>query len=255
MTIGSLFSGIGGLERGLEDVGLGPVMWQVEIDEWCRGVLARHWPDVVRYEDVRAVCTPSGVRPETVDVICGGFPCQDIADTQGAGLDGPRSGLWFEMLRVVRELRPRVVVVENVSALALRGLDRVLAGLAACGYDAEWSTLRSCDLGQPHRRARAFVLAYANPDGRIAGPKEGLHVRWARWNDAHGRSDRVPGPRDDEATWRAFRSSGGPEPGIRRGHDGFPTRMDRRRLSALGNAVDVRAAQAVGLRVKEILST
>src|ERR1019366_5237945 len=94
---------------------------------------------------------------------CGGFPCQDISTAgKGIGITGPRSGLWFEYARIVRELRPRVVVVENVSALISRGLDRVLGELSSCGYDAVWFPLRAADVGAPHRRERFFIVAYTD---------------------------------------------------------------------------------------------
>src|SRR6185312_32662 len=108
MTVGSLFAGIGGFDLGFERAGF-EIKWQVEIDPFCRAVLAKHWPDVRRYEDVRTV----GAELERVDVVCGGFPCQDISFAgDGAGLDGERSGLWREFSRLIGELRPRYVVVE-----------------------------------------------------------------------------------------------------------------------------------------------
>lgn len=115
MTIGSLFAGIGGLELGLERAGLGPVVWQVEIDPYCRSVLARHWPNAVRYPDVQRV---GSANLSPVDIICGGFPCQDVSGAgKGAGLAvGTRSGLWYEYRRIVAELAPRVVVAENVAS-------------------------------------------------------------------------------------------------------------------------------------------
>ena len=163
ITIGSLFSGIGGLELGLEWAGLGPVLWQVEQDAFCSQVLARHWPDAVRHPDVRAV---GASNLEPVDLICGGFPCQDISFAgRGAGLGGARSGLWFEYLRIVRELRPRFVVVENVPALVGRGIDAVLGGLAEGGYDARWDCVRASDVGAPHRRERVFIVAHRSQLG------------------------------------------------------------------------------------------
>jgi hypothetical protein len=168
MRIGSLFSGIGGLELGLEWAGLGPVAWQVEIDERCRRVLARHWPEARRFADVRAVGSDV-LAP--VDVICGGFPCQDIsaANAAGRGLDGERSGLWFEYLRVIAELRPRVVVVENVARLVRRGLDVVVGGLVDLGFEVEGTRLRASDVGAPHRRERLFLVAYRDGIRRAVG--------------------------------------------------------------------------------------
>lgn len=158
MTVGSLFSGIGGLELGLEMVGLGPVVWQAERDPYASAVLARHWPTVRRYDDVRDI----DERAERPEVICGGFPCQDISNAgKRAGIEGERSGLWSEYARIVRVLRPRFVFVENVAALLARGIDRVLGDLAEAGYDAQWDCFRASDVGAPHRRERVFILAYA----------------------------------------------------------------------------------------------
>jgi len=163
VRIGSLFSGIGGLERGLERAGVGRVIWQVERDPFCRDVLARHWPDATRYDDVRSVGS-ANLAP--VDVVCGGFPCQDVSVAgRGAGLDGARSGLWGEYRRIVAEMRPEAVVVENVSALVARGLDRVVRDLVQLGYEVEGSRIRADDVGAPHRRERLFLLAR-----RVADP-------------------------------------------------------------------------------------
>lgn len=172
LTVGSLFSGIGGLELGFERAGF-EVRWQVEIDPWCRKVLTKHWPSVPKYEDVRNV---GAHNLEWVDVIVGGFPCQDISIAgKGAGLEGTRSGLWSEYIRIVRATRPRYVVVENVSALLHRGLDVVLRDLAQSGYDAEWQVLPAAAFGAPHRRDRVFIVANTNGNGRgIYEP----HTKW-----------------------------------------------------------------------------
>jgi len=252
MTIGSLFSGIGGLELGLEWAGLGPTLWQVETDPFCRSVLAKHWPKVDR--SVRDVADAGKANLAPVDLVCGGFPCQDVADSEGLGLGGARSGLWFAMLDAVRVLRPRFVVVENVADLAVRGLDRVLAGFAALGFDAEWITFRSADVGHAHGRARLFIVAYADGNRRESESSPRLHVRGKHGKHADRCDSFVPGPDDGANAWDTFRGAGGPEPGIRRGVDGFPTRLDRRRLAALGNAVDPLCAYVVGLRVRELAS-
>src|SRR5688572_178006 len=136
LTVGSLFAGIGGFDLGFERAGF-QVKWQVEIDPFCRAVLAKHWPDVRRYEDVRECCgsllrrTAGDLRCAEcgrrdwlpyVDCIIGGFPCQDVSFAgDGEGLAGARSGLWREYARIISELRPRYVVVENVAALIQRG--------------------------------------------------------------------------------------------------------------------------------------
>jgi DNA (cytosine-5)-methyltransferase 1 len=176
LTFGSLFAGIGGFDLGFERAGM-RCEWQVEIDPYCQRVLAKHWPNVRRWDDVRTF-PPAG--DWTVDVICGGFPCQDISNAgKRAGIDGERSGLWAEYARIIRELRPSIVVVENVAALLNRGIERVLGDLAACGYDAEWDCIPASAVGAPHRRDRLFVLAHApslRRDGHqpISGsPQEG----------------------------------------------------------------------------------
>lgn len=196
VRIGSLFSGIGGLELGLEcalrDGGFDvETTWQCEQDPWCRGILARHWPSAVRYDDVRGVGAGNAPR---VDVLCGGFPCQDVSYAgKGAGLAGERSGLWYEFARIVRELRPRIVVVENVAALASRGLDTVLGSLSEAGYDAVWFDVRASDVGAPHRRERLFIVAWRrdveHADGGGRGPER---VRGVGAEVGVGRDD----PRD-----------------------------------------------------------
>ena len=159
ITFGSLFAGIGGFDLGFERAGM-VCKWQVEIDDYANRVLAKHWPNVHRERDIRET-GPHNL--ERVDVICGGFPCQDISYAGfGAGLEGARSGLFFESIRLVRELRPRIVVLENVAALLTRGLDRVLGTLAEIGFDAEWHCIPASGFGAPHERERMFVIAYTD---------------------------------------------------------------------------------------------
>ena len=132
LTIGSLFSGIGGLELGLEWAGLGPTFWQVEKDAKRRDVLARHWPEAEQHEDV---CTVEATTLAPVDLICGGFPCQDVSSAgRRAGLAGARSGLWYEFARIAAERRPQWVVVENVGSGARKWVDAVCRDLGRLGY-------------------------------------------------------------------------------------------------------------------------
>lgn len=235
LTVGSLFSGIGGLELGLERAGMRTV-WQVEQDEYCRSVLAKHWPDALRFEDVRDVGAHNLPR---VDVVCGGFPCQDISDAgKRAGIGGERSGLWSEYARIIRELRPRYVVVENVAALRIRGLDVVLGDLANLGYDAEWSVLSACAVGAPHTRERLFILAHRDGiggTGLVEAVDSGTAGSWGPRGAAHLQPvlDR---PFGDGRGW--------PQPLIRRMDDGVPHRVDR--LRALGNAVVPQVAEYIG---------
>lgn len=159
LTYGSLFSGIGGMDLGLDRAGL-QCRWQVEIDDYARRVLAKHWLDVPKHDDVKTF-PPGDPKDWRVDVIAGGFPCQDISYAgKGAGLEGERSGLWHEFARVVRDLEPRYVIVENVAALLARGLDAVLGTLASLGYDAEWTCLPAEAFGAPQERDRTFLVAY-----------------------------------------------------------------------------------------------
>jgi len=189
LTIGSLFSGIGGLdlgiERGLASAGVAAeTIWQVEQSDYCRRVLSRHWPHAERYTDVRTI-TASSVDP--VDILCGGFPCQDISTAgKGAGLAGEKSGLFFEMARIVRELEPRIVVMENVPAIRTRGLDVVLRTMAALGYDARWGGLRASEVGAHHRRERWFCVCWLADNDRQRGT--------ARARLAAGRRSDLPDP-------------------------------------------------------------
>jgi DNA (cytosine-5)-methyltransferase 1 len=167
MRVLDLFSGIGGFSLGLERAGMRTVAF-AEIDPFCRRVLAKHWPGVPIYDDVRAV-TADRLRADGIaaDVVCGGFPCQDISVAgKGAGLAGERSGLWVELARIIGEVRPRFAIVENVSALTTRGLGTVLGDLAALGYDAEWHCIPASAVGAPHRRDRIWIIAYPDADSR-----------------------------------------------------------------------------------------
>lgn len=155
----SLFTGVGGLDLGLERAGMRCVA-QVEIDPYCRAVLRQHWPRVPKFKDVRTF--GKGVLHVEVDLIAGGFPCQDISSAGcKVGIGGARSGLWKEMLRIIRALRPRYVLVENVAALRSRGLDVVLADLAQSGFDAQWDCFPAAAFGAPHLRDRLFLVAHA----------------------------------------------------------------------------------------------
>lgn len=159
-----LFSGIGGFSLGLERTGGFETVAFCEIDLFCRRVLAKHWPKVKQYEDVRTLNADALQRDGiAVDVICGGFPCQDISSAgKRAGLAGERSGLWAEYSRLIGELRPAFAIVENVSDLRARGLGDVLGDLAALGYDAVWESIPASAVGAPHRRDRLWVIAYTN---------------------------------------------------------------------------------------------
>ena len=210
LTFGSLFTGIGGIDLGLERAVM-VCKWQVEIDPFATKVLEKHWPDVARFRDVRechgagfcdvadaesageAATQQSGQLRgveqscthclSPVDLICGGFPCQDVSLAgKRAGLQGKRSTLWSEFARLIRELRPRWVLAENVpglySASDGRFFGRVLRDLAESGYSAEWDSLPAAAFGAPHRRYRVFIVAHAQYNGRDeAKVSEGIGTR------------------------------------------------------------------------------
>jgi len=172
-TIGGLFSGIGGLElgleRGLTESGLEvATLWQVEAAPFCRAVLARHWPEAERYDDVRTV----GPDLEHVDLLTAGFPCQDIsvAGRQAGITKGSRSGLFYEVVRIARVVRPQFIVLENVSAITASNggadLAAVLGELAALGIDGFWDCIPAAAVGAPHRRDRWFFIGWlGNAEG------------------------------------------------------------------------------------------
>jgi DNA (cytosine-5)-methyltransferase 1 len=157
-TFGSLFSGIGGIDLGLCRSGM-QCLWQIEIDEYATKVLAKHWPNVARFRDIRDISPLA--RP---DLIAGGFPCQphSLAGERQASKD--ERNLWPEFYRIICELRPNWVLAENVLGL-LSSEDGqffgcILTDLAQAGYDAEWSVLRASDFGAPHQRERVFLMAH-----------------------------------------------------------------------------------------------
>jgi DNA (cytosine-5)-methyltransferase 1 len=177
-----LFSGIGGFSLGLERTGGFETVAFCEIEEFPRRVLAKHWPEVPCYHDVTKLTGDILARDGiAVDVITGGFPCQDlsVAGKQAGIGEGTRSGLWSEIVRLIGELRPRYVIVENVANLLSgpskqRGgwFGRVLGDLAECGYDAEWENIPAAALGAPHRRERVWIVAHPmqkRPHARTAG--------------------------------------------------------------------------------------
>ena len=187
MKIGSLFSGYGGLDLAVQEVFGAQVVWHCEWEDAPSAVLDAHWPGVPNYRDVTKV---DFTQVERVDILTGGFPCQDlsVAGKRKGLTDGTRSNLWFQFHRAIVELQPRFVVIENVRGLlsgkaaselecessgvgfdgsqpVLRAMGAVAGSLAEIGYDCKWVTLRASDAGAPHRRERVFILATTNAEG------------------------------------------------------------------------------------------
>lgn len=226
LTFGSLFAGIGGIDLGFERAGL-VCKWQVEIATFQINVLKKHWPEVPRHDDIRTF-----IDIPYVDVIAGGFPCQDISNAgKRKGIDGDRSGLWSEYARVIREVRPRFVVVENVAALLVRGNDRVLRDLADCGYDAEWQVVPASGFGIPQPRKRVFIVAYSHKFGT------GNRVLQQSWPKLRPSCDTEASDSRGWSTWTA-------EPAVPRMAHGIPNRLDR--VAAIGNAVVPQVAEYIG---------
>lgn len=225
MTFGSLFAGIGGMDLGLERAGM-TCKWQVEVDDFGRSILRRHWPHVELAGDVVSVAFED---LEAVDVIAGGFPCQDVSHAgRRAGIEGEQSGLWAHFARAIRVLRPRFALVENVPGLLSGGLGRVLADLAASGYDAEWDCVPGAAVGAPHLRAREWILAYPS----------GYRVE-ADGTVFAGRS------KPDICPWWAS------EPAVARVANGLSARLDSPGINGMGRAVIPQVAEWIGRRIME----
>jgi DNA (cytosine-5)-methyltransferase 1 len=177
LHIGSLCTGYGGLDIAALAVFGGHLVWCADNDKHVSTILAAHYPDVPNLGDV---ATLDWAEVPTVDILCAGFPCQDISFSgRGAGIEkGARSGIWKHIVIGIRELRPTVIVVENVAAIRSRGLYRVLGDLAKIGYGASWTSLRASDLGAAHRRERVFILAYRPEAADILVT---AHTRGQRW--------------------------------------------------------------------------
>ena len=237
-----LFSGIGGITLGLSKIPDSPYVTKcfVESDPWCQQILRYHWPDTRIHGDV---CTLDTGTLGKIDLIAGGFPCQDISEAgamwgKREGLEGDRSGLWLEFHRIISELRPRFVIVENVSALLYRGLGEVLGDLAQIGYDAEWHCIPAAHLGATHIRERVFIIAYPNGTGLQGKPVISFPAK--------------DGERSRQQLTRLLESERELAIPTRSGcgiHDGVSQRMDK--LRSLGNSVYVPIITAIGRSMLE----
>ena len=265
MNVGSLFSGVGLCDLGLSWAGMRHAFF-CEVDPFCRSILAKHWPGVPLYEDVRELI---GSEVPPVDVLCGGFPCQDVSQGgRRAGIkEGTRSGLWYEYARLIGKIQPRYAIIENVRGLLSCGIESVLRDLAALGYDAEWEVLPAAAFGAPHHRERVFLVAY--PHGQRTDARARLFAPLARIVGEHQQSVRVSdwlGVRFDRARKASAREafSGCV---LHRVDDGSAGRLDRpgsvgllprelvpvwtQRLKALGNGIVPQQSYAVAACILE----
>ena len=243
MKVGSLFAGIGGFDLGLERAGF-EIAWQVEIDPYCQRVLAKHWPNVQRYGDIRAIDWATVPR---VDLLCGGFPCQDLSFAgKRAGIDGERSGLWSEYVRAIRALRPRYILVENVPGLLTNQyMGRVLGDLAQSGYDAEWDCIPASAFGAKHERDRVWIVAHAASNGleALSTKAEILMEAAIPRNGGFARAEGGESMVFSEPAYRQMVA----EPNILGVTYGLPNRVHR--LKGLGNAIVPQIAEWLGRQI------
>jgi DNA (cytosine-5)-methyltransferase 1 len=275
VRVGGLFSGIGGLELGLEWAGM-QTAWQVERDPYACRVLAKHWPDVPRYDDVTTF-QPATAAP--VDLLCGGFPCQPHSLAGRRLASGDERDLWGHFARVIREAQPKWVVAENVPGLLSseggRYFGRVLADLAALGFDAEWFCFSAKEVGAPHRRDRVFIVAHANSPQRKGdwrtvgvpakassgsrGQQEDVTDASSKRRQGCGNENGLHGAQGAERNSELARGGAGidgwwaSEPDVGRVAHGVPARVDR--LRCLGNAVVPQVAYEIGRRIMTMEAT
>lgn len=255
MNVLDLFSGIGGFSLGLERAGMDTVAF-CEIDENARKVLQKHWPNVMIFEDVRTINLQL---LENVDIVCGGFPCQDIseANINGCGLSGSRSGLWFEYLNIINRIKPKYVIIENVQMLRTKGLDIILQNLDEIGYDAEWHCIQASSVGAPHRRDRLWIIAY--PHGFRREPILGGEIvscakkaneqdgKVGSWNKSQGREHNTP-----FACIQQFEQSFN-ESAVIRMDDGVSKRLDiGHRIKQCGNSIVPQIAEMIGREIMRV---
>lgn len=281
VRIGSLFSGIGGFELGLERAIPGAVtVWQCEQNDFCQKVLKKHWPGATIYDDVRNI----NETVEPIDILCGGFPCQSISVAgKMKGLsDENKSGLWWEMFRVIGILRPKIICLENVPNILHVGGCDVIGSLTQIGYSTEWTIISASDFGAPHRRKRWFCVCWDTTGMSDTGqPSSNPHQIRVRTQDTVfpggapfdvSTVENVTHPHSgcikehtgwDSQVEKKIQSSGvtckdtGPGPNywqgfptqspFRRRNDGVPHRVDR--IAALGNSIVPQCSEWVGKQI------
>lgn len=208
IRVGSLFAGIGGFELGIERaIPNAHTIWQVEQNTYCQSILRKHWPNATIYDDVRTV---GAHNLQPVDIIIGGYPCQStsVAGNMRGLQDENKSGLWWHMHRIIGDLNPRIVIIENVANAIRVGGPEVVGSLATLGYNCEWSIISGAQCGAPHLRKRWFCVAYPNGigwDNRRDIKRQNtdrLHIQRDTAQNQQQRGKRIvgPGPHDNVVT-------------------------------------------------------
>lgn len=274
MNVLDLFSGIGGFSLGLERAGMKTVAF-CENDKHCQRVLKKHWPGIPIFDDVKKL--KGKEFKGAADVVCGGFPCQDISVAgPKRGLKGERSGLWKEFKRIIEEAGPRYAIIENVANLRILGLKEVISDLWSIGYACEWHIISARSVGAPHLRERVWVIAYPHQSGhqgRVSGRGKGeaavsKKAQPFTGNKVPGRASNLSdsdGPRlwkpfaseEEKSEWWAkatagFRDWWEAEPEFCRTSDGLPKGLDkgrRERIKQLGNSVVPFVPELIGREI------
>lgn len=262
MNVGSLFSGIGGIEIGFEREGF-KTEWFIENNLYCQTILKKQFPGTIIYGDITKINFADLPR---VDILTGGFPCQDISQAgKGIGITGSRSSLWKYYCEAIRTIRPKYAVIENVSMLARRGLNVVLSDLAKIGYDAEWYNISASSIGANHRRERLIIIAYPNSQRHIYREFEEQSTEERKQTQCEFKSSceitsnanlqRLERQHNKEYNgWKSKETSGWrgywkTESKLDRVADGIPYWVDR--VKCLGNAVVPGVAQVFARAIKE----
>ena len=244
IRVGSCFAGIGGFELGIERaIPNAHTIWQVEQNTFCQSILRKHWPNATIYDDVRTV---GAHNLQPVDIIIGGYPCQStsVAGNMRGLQDENKSGLWWHMRRIISELNPRIVIIENVANAIRVGGTEVVASLATLGYNCEWSIISGAQCGAPHLRKRWFCVAY--PNGAYCKRDRGTIRGAAQFANTIGNGDtktywqKTPAPKPTICTM---------DDGIPRGLDRATRRLHKEQLKALGNAIVPQCGEWIGHRV------
>lgn len=248
MTHGSLFSGIGGFDLAARWAGIDTI-WMVEKDAYCQKILSKNFPGVPIYDYVQRVDKNILAKP---DIISGGFPCQDVSiiNLFAQKLHGKRSGLWSEYYRLINELQPRYIIIENVAALVNRGLENIVKQISEIGYNTEWKTITASQVGAFHKRERVWVIAYPNSFGflkvfekfqnifieKASGKKR---EEWILFYNVSARNYKIE-------HWEKLANI------ICRNDDGIPGELDANRLRGLGNAIVPQTAYVIFEAIKMI---